>query len=355
MDSQRRKFMSVIIVDNHELFEIIQYVNLIRARFDTDKMWTVYPVLYSSFDSIDIISSPTNVSNLSIGNKTSFKFQKHGYEYIVEGEVSDISLKSSATVTIKFQNAKKYYNLRKHVRFDVELYSQISEIDSCEGTDNKQYFEATILNLSKGGAMITSSAGFAVNDIIEIFTSFASGNSFRTMAKILRKQNAQYGGYSYGIQFINTAEENIKILNMEIANLERAYFNSLKDFKKSQSAFDTKFAIFSTDTDESYDIREALVKLGAENFDVVNNFKFYFGFISEEKPKFIIFDLSSIDEEICELVKNIKTDFPELDILIILPIEYQENEEFCNIINEYDVLFKPLIYNEFEDKIIKYL
>ena len=347
--------MSIITVDSHELFEIIQYVNLIKAKFDTDKVWTVYPVLYSSFDSIDIISGQSNLSHLSVGNKANFKFQKHGYEYIVEGEISDISLKSSSTITIKFHNAKKYYNLRKHVRFDVELSSQISEIGSCKETNNKQYFEATILNLSKGGAMVTSSANFSVNDIIEISTAFASGNSFRTRAQILRKQNTQYGGYSYGIQFINTSEENIKNLNIEITKLERSYFNSLRDYKKSQSAFDTKFAIFSTDTDESYDIREALVKLGAENFDVVNNFKFYFGFISEEKPKFIIFDLSSMDEHIDELIKNIKNDFPELDVLLILPLDHQENEEFSHVINEHDVLYKPLIYNEFEDKIIKYL
>lgn len=348
--------MSVITVGNDELFEIVQYINLIRARFDSEDVWTVYPVLYSGFDSIDIISNQTNITHIAVGNKVSFKFQKHGYEYIVEGEVTEISLKNSATVTIKFCSAKKYYNLRKHMRFEVELCSQISEIDSDDDANNiKQCFSATVFNLSKGGAMVASTADYSVHDIIEFIATFKSGNCFRTKAKILRKQSIKNKGYSYGVQFINTSEEDIKNLNGEIAKLEKSYFSSLRNYKKSESSFDTKFAIFSTDVDESYGIREALVKLGAENFDIVNNFKFCFGFISEEKPKFIIFDLNTMDEQMDKLIRNIKIDFPQVEIMLILPIEYQQNEEFSDIINENDVLFKPLIYNEFEDKIIKYL
>lgn len=348
--------MSVITVTNDELFEIIQYTNLIRARFDADNAWTVYPVLYSSFDSIDIISNRANLFHITVGNNVSFKFQKYGYEYIVEGEVAEISLQSSATVKIKFHDAKKYYNLRKHMRFEVNLRSEIFKTDlSGETSNKKQCITANILNISKGGAMVSTDADLSVNDIIEMITTFESGVCFKTKAEILRKQNMQGKEFTYGVHFIDTSEENVRNLNREIARLEKSYFSSLRDYKKLQSDFDTKFAIFSTDADESYDIREALVKIGAENFDVVNNFKFYFDFISEEKPKFIIFDLSKMDEETSNLIGNIGKEFPQLEILLILPIEYQQNEEFSHVINERDVLFKPLIYNEFEDKIIKYL
>lgn len=348
--------MSVITVGNDELFEIIQYLNLIRARFNTDDVWTVYPVLYSGFDSIDIISNPANLSHLVIGYEVIIKFQKNGYEYIVEGEVAEISVKKLATVTIKFHHAKKYYNLRKHIRFEVELCSQIVEIGSSDVTSTeKKCFEGTVLNLSKGGAMVRTEADFSVHDIIEVFVTLTSGTCFKTKAKILRKQNIEDKGYSYGVQFINTSEEDMKNLDLEIHKLEKSYFSSLREYKESQSTFDTKFAIFSTDVDESYGIREALVKLGAENFDIVNNFKYYFGFITEEKPKFIIFDLNIVDDQIDELIKNIRSNFPQLEILLILPIEYQQSEEFRHVIKESDVLFKPLIYNEFEDKIIKYL
>lgn len=348
--------MSVITVNKDELFEIIQYINLIRARIDSDNVWTVYPVLYSGFDSIDIIIDLKDISQLAVGHKVCFKFQKYGYEYLVDGEVVEINLKSSVTVTIKFLEAKKYYNLRKHIRFEVELCSQIKEIDSKDDTAFiKHCHEAVVLNLSKGGAMLFTKADFASNRIVEISATFVSGICFATKAQILRKQTVQNKGYNYGVQFFNTSEEDLNNLNAEIAKLEKEYFSSLREYKKSQSTFDTKFAIFSSDVDESYGIREALVKLGAENFDVVNNFKFYGGFISEEKPKFIILDLSTVDNEVEKLIENIRADFPQMAVLMILPIKYQQDEEFKHFINKLDVLFKPLIYNEFEDKIIKYL
>lgn len=348
--------MSVITVSKDELFGIIQYINLIRARFASDDIWTVYPVLYSGFDSIDIIFTLNNISQLELGQEVSFKFQKGGYEYIVEGEVVEIRSKSSSTVSIKFIEAKKYYNLRKHIRFEVELCSKVK--GACAKDDTaviNQYFEATVLNLSKGGLMVATSADFTSDDFIEVYVTFASGTSFKTKAQILRKQSIQNKGYFYGVQFVDTLEGDFINLSEEIAKLEKAYFNSLKVYQKSQSTFDTKFAIFSSDVDESYSIREALVKLGAENFDVINNFKFCFGFISEEKPKFIILDLSTIDNEVEKIIDSIRSDFPQLGVLLILPIQYQQDDEFKNIINKRDVLFKPLIYNEFEDKIIKYL
>lgn len=348
--------MSVITVSKDELFGIIQYINLIRARFGTDDIWTVYPVLYSGFDSIDIIFTLNNISHLELGQEVSFKFQKGGYEYIVEGEVIEIRSKSSSTVSIKFIDAKKYYNLRKHIRFEVELCSKIK--GACDNDDTavtNQCFEATVLNLSKGGLMVSTSADFTSNDLIEVYVTFASGISFKTKAQILRKQSIQNKGYYYGVQFVDTSEGDLESLSEEIATLEKAYFNSLRVYKKSESTFDTKFAIFSSDVDESFGIREALVKLGAENFDVVNNFKFYFGFISEEMPKFIILDLSMLDNEVEKIIESIGADFPQLGVLLILPIQYQQDNEFKHIINKLDVLFKPLIYNEFEDKIIKYL
>jgi len=62
--------------------------------------------------------------------------------------------------------------------------------------------------------------------------------------------------------------------------------------------FDTKIVIFSSDIDESYDIRESLIKLGAENFDVINNFKFYFDYLTEEKPKLVIIDTNTLNDEV---------------------------------------------------------
>jgi len=56
-----------------------------------------------------------------------------------------------------------------------------------------------------------------------------------------------------------------------------------------------------------------------------------------------------------DTVRNIKTDFPDMHVQIILPIELMEEDILGTLATEDEILFKPLIYNEFEDRIIKYL
>ncbi len=349
--------MSVIAVGKDELFGIVQHLNLIRAKFQCNDVWTVYPVLYSSYDSLDILYDPRkNTAPVKVGDKVLFKFQKQGYEYIVDGEADEVSQDNTATITIKFVEAKKYFNLRKHIRFEACLTSQVK--GNCLDDDDQyraDWYSSTVKNLSKGGAMVTTNAGFEIEDTIDIRVSFRSGNCFYSKAKVMRKQVMGNEEFNYGVQFTELTGDNFKILDVEIGELEKAYFSSLREYKRAESIFDTRFAIFSSDIDESYDIREELVKIGAENFDIINNFKFYYGFLSEEKPKFIIFDSNAMETEVVELIENIRTEFPQVGMLLILPIIYQQAEEYKQFFESLDVLYKPLIYNEFEDKIIKYL
>jgi len=44
-----------------------------------------------------------------------------------------------------------------------------------------------------------------------------------------------------------------------------------------------------------------------------------------------------------------------MHVQIILPIELMEEDILGHLATEDEILFKPLIYNEFEDRIIKYL
>lgn len=349
--------MSVIAVGKDELFGVVQHLNLIRAKFQSNDVWTVYPVLYSSYDSLDIIYDKSkNTAPVKAGDKVLFKFQKQGYEYLVDGETDENSQDNTATITIKFLDAKKYLNLRKHMRFEACLTSLVRE-NGIDGNNPNEdgWYKSTVRNLSKGGVMLTTNAAFEVKDIVDIRVFFESGNNFYSKAVVMRKQDIGNEEFNYGLQFTELSGDNLKILDLEIGELEKAYFSFLREYKRTESVFNTRFAIFSSDIDESYDIREELVKMGAENFDIINNFKFYYGFLSEEKPKFIIFDSREMGDEIIELIENIRAEFPQVGIILILPIIYQQVEEYEEFYASLDVLYKPLIYSEFEDKIIKYL
>ncbi|WP_265446960.1 PilZ domain-containing protein [Acetivibrio straminisolvens] len=359
--------MSVISVSKEELFSIMQYTNLVRVRFETDDVWTVLPILYASEDQVDVLVDASKTALIDdAGSKAVIKFQRKGYEYIINGHIDNKSTDAPVTVTIKYADAKKYYNLRKHIRFDVDMKSGIKErknginmnlniSEECKSP----WKDAVVKNISKGGAMFSSNAKLDYNATVDIKLNFDSSKEVITPAKILRVSDFENGQFGYGAQFIDMNKENRDILNAEISKYEEKYFKSLSTFREykrtSDMRFDTKIAIFSSDIDESYDIRESLIKLGAENFDVINNFKFYFDYLTEEKPKLVIIDTGVLDDEVVDTVKNIKADFPDMKVQLILPIELMEEDILAALVNEDEILFKPLIYNEFEDRIIKYL
>ena len=215
-------------------------------------------------------------------------------------------------------------------------------------------------NISKGGAMIISNANYKLDAIVDIKMTFSSGNCFSSTAKILRKIPYAEGNFSYGVEFSDISGDNSKIINSEIAQYEREFLKSLnilREYKnKSESVFDTKIAIISYQADESYEIRETLVKIGAEDFQVYHNFKFYTGFFAEEQPKVVIIDAEKINDEILDIIQNITGEFQGMYIVLLVPIEYAGQKYDLGVESEkINILYTPLIYDEFEKEIVKYL
>lgn len=355
--------MSVLTVDRDELFDVLQSTNLIKVQFESGNMWSVFPVLFVDNGNLEIFKSAQETcSSCDVGKQVVFKFQKQGYEYIAEGKIVSVSNDIPQTFTIEYNDARKYLNVRKHIRFDTDLESVVScndcSIKSIE-KDAGKCMDCRVKNISKGGAMLETDGEMDLNTIIKIRVKFNSGKDFFTTAEVLRKSKTKENKFTYGIKFLEELQEGTEVLNQEIQRLEKEYFtclNPLREYKKSSDAcFDTKVLIMSDDPDESYDLRESLVKIGVQNFDIMKSFMFYCEFLREEKISLIIIDAQSLSDQVCSLIENIKTELPEINVLLTVPIESMDE---CNNLmesNKVDILFKPLIYNEFEDKIIKYL
>jgi hypothetical protein len=126
-----------------------------------------------------------------------------------------------------------------------------------------------IKNISKGGAMVVTSRDVEVGAAVKLKVKFDSGNVFTSLARVLRKQPKENGVYSYGVQFINMSAEDSVIINQELSAYEKEILKSLTLFRKYKRKnlenFSTKISILSYDAEGSYEIREGLIKLGAEN------------------------------------------------------------------------------------------
>jgi hypothetical protein len=345
--------MKITIIKPDELFETMQQLNLLKVKFGSSDTWIAAPVLFAAQESVDLIINTENAVGLQAGEVVILKFQKYGYEYIVSGECAYIRSEDPTLVSVRITMAQRHFNLRKHMRFDTNLKVIIKNAGG-------HHVESMAKNISRGGAMIVTKADIGMNSPINIQITFQSQNSFNAVAKILRKSSDNENGFSYGIQFEDISEDNSRVFNKEILKYEREYIKTLDILKecinKNDSCFSARISIFSFAADESYEIREILIKMGAENFDVFHNFKFYYDFFVEENPKIVVIDTDMIKTEVLDLLNKINDRFPDIRVVLLTALnDAAGNEEIEGIPDGITVLYKPLIFDEFEKEIIKYM
>ncbi|MCX7709823.1 MAG: PilZ domain-containing protein [Clostridia bacterium] len=346
--------MEITAITRQQLMDAIQHVNLVKLKSSLNEVWSITPVLYSTEEGVELLAnSLSSEAGVKAGEEVIVKFQRAGFEYLVSGQVAEIGSGHPSILSVTYKLAQRYFNQRKHSRFDTDLKVVIK-------TKESKALESKAKNISRGGAMILSCEEMDEGAEVGIQIAFDSGNLFKTDARIMRRFKESSGLFGYGIQFIGTTESNNKIINKEISLYESEYLKSLtvlRDYRKhGEMRFDTKISIFSYDPDESYGIREELIKLGAENFEVYHNFRFASEFFAEEMSRTAIIDAVELDQAVVGTVHGISESFPEIKVLLVLPLEYVEKPEVEKCVKgSVSVLYKPLICGEFEDGIIKYL
>lgn len=346
--------MEIYAITNEQLMEAAQHINLIKFKTASNEFWTIAPVLYTTLEGMElVVDCFKSKCTIKTGDEIILKFQNSGFEYLVSGEIENLTDACPSNVSVRYKLAQRYFNQRKHARFDTDLKVTLK-------TKLKDKVKSKAKNISRGGAMIMSEEELEEGAIINIQVPFPSGNLFTTDGKIMRKFRDNSGMYGYGVQFIGVSHDNSKIINREISCYENEYFKSLTvirdSSKKGEMRFDTKIAIFSYGQEESYSIREELVKLGAENFEVYHNFRFASDFFSEEQPQTVIIDADNLEQQVLDTVNGINDSFPQVKMLLLLPMDFAGNKaELDKVPSTVDILFRPLICGEFEDGIMKYL
>lgn len=345
--------MKITIIKPDELYEVMQHLNLIKVKFGLRDKWIVAPILFATEESVDIVIDPDSIEKLETGEDVILKFQKSGYEYIVSGKTVYVGTGHTAVVSVKLLMSQRHLNLRKHMRFDTNLKVIL-------GISDGQPIESTARNICRGGVMVVSKADLELNSFVNIQITFNSQNSFTAVARVIRKSADKENSFSYGIQFIEISEDNNCIFNKEILKYEREYLKTLDILKeytnKTGSYFDARISILCYEADESYEIREVLVKMGAENFEVFHNFRFFADFFIEEKPKIVIVDTDNINDDIVEVIVQLTDNYPRIQVMLLMPLnDSKELGDKKKIPEGVSVLYKPLIFDELEKEIIKYL
>lgn len=341
-----------------ELIDLLQHINLINIRVGHGDTWVATPVLYATDKTVDVlIDVGKGRYSFERGDSINFKFQKYGYEYVVEGIIADVSTCDPVTATIEFSSFNRYSNQRRHQRFDTSLRAVIK-------AENGLTDEVEIKNLSIGGAMVVTSVHIGINTILDIDIFLSSEDHFSVKAMVVRKEGHEGNLSNYGVKFIDQSFESQKVIACQIGEYEKQYLSRLKEYReftnKAKSYKDTSIAIFSQSIDDSNDIKESLVKLGAENFSVFYNLKFYLDYFEEQRPMVAILDIDEFNSEAGEFIQDICQNFCDIRLVVMLPIEYSQDQGAesglripTNTIVE--VMYKPLIFDEFEKKMLEIL
>ena len=205
-----------------------------------------------------------------------------------------------------------------------------------------------------GGALI-SAKELELGGYYDLKIFLNDTEEFLTKVKILRKVIVN-DNFEYGVKFEELTGKNQSILSREIVKFEKKNLDSFRSMKgNSYNNYDKKINILNYNKIENVDIRETLMKIGAGNYEVLYNFKYYIDFFIFEKPDILIIDTENINDNITNIVSKVKENFQSIIIILVVPFELSDITENNELLNNIIIIYRPLVYNEFEDIIVKYL
>ena len=149
-----------------------------------------------------------------VGDFISVRFSYEESEYILEGEISDIDIYDTYTISIFINNVNIYINRRTYFRFYAKLGASLKTNISEKGT------YSIIVNLSLSGLALISKANINVGSNVFIDLFLSSKNLVPISGSVIRKKALNYG-YEYGIliaDISDTSEVKLKNLIEKLEN-----------------------------------------------------------------------------------------------------------------------------------------
>lgn len=152
-------------------------------------------------------------NNILVGDSIVCIYFENDMEFVLLGEVSNITLLFPQQLTIKIENVEKYGNQRKHIRYPVSLSSNITDTEK-----NKVHF-AVAKNISIVGVSLTCKEEFESGKEILIDIAVSKNNIISYYGKVIRKRALQ-NFFEYGIVQTKIDDVNYRELVKYIQNLE---------------------------------------------------------------------------------------------------------------------------------------
>lgn len=150
---------------------------------------------------------------LTIGDTITIKSNHNGYDYTCTGFVENITFKTPPTVFVKIENVTSHKDLRKFVRWDINLLCKLLP----ENEDFK--IQGITTDISESGISMISYADFNIKDTVDVEIITLENEVIRFKGKVKRLHPKGYNNIQYGIEIIEIDAKNKSLLKKIISKV----------------------------------------------------------------------------------------------------------------------------------------
>jgi hypothetical protein len=335
-----------------KLMEILPHINSVKVRLGENIHWVMFPLISFGGEQISIIAKKDSKKYFETNHsKLLIKFNHNEMEYVIGGEMINKKT-SSQVIAIKIHNPIQYRVLKHYPRLDISIGVSIS------GEDGNTY-DGIIQNISEGGASFISTINADLSNELNLNIQIDQTQRLTTMSKILSKKGMDNNFYNYGVKFINLNKNAMKALANKMEDIKKSTCQMRKEYRiVPHGAYqeNCNIAVLSYDILSSKYIEDALVNIGTKNYYMVGTYGALKASIVEEEPCLIIVDGTKSNEARVSSAINKLTDlFENINIILIVPLKFENIGENITQNNTVDIMYYPLIQDELEQILLKYL
>lgn len=355
--------MGVELVCKSELEAALNDTRFLKVQYQNSDKIDICPIFIAAKDTIDVLLQGNDInSNISIGTQVVCKFEHKDYEYVIDGSILDVCEVAPVTVTIQVSEIKKIVNRRKDIRYEVDINGVLRKINGSKQT------QCIIKNISRGGAAITCNRGDLDKGKSEVVLQTTTDDSVISIkAKVLRKteinakDNTLAKHYSYGLQFKDITPEQSYRLDMFISDIVKGYEKLLANSfvriqNKNATGISDYFKAVFVDSGNSdiAQLERYIKKLGVE-ISILRNISFLMDCIEKEKPNIVIIDLEDKDDFALQLITGTIQVYHSIQFFLVSEFDDLNAHSMFEGKQNVDFLYKPFIYSEIEQKVMKHL
>lgn len=143
-------------------------------------------------------------NNILVGDSIVTIYLHDDVEYVLNGEVIDITLIHPQYITIKIENVEKFKNVRKQARYSVSLSANV------KNADTKQVYFAIVKNISLSGVSFTCNNEFEAGTDLFINIAVSKDVIISFYGRIVRARQLlscfEYGMVQTDIDLLNQEE-----------------------------------------------------------------------------------------------------------------------------------------------------